>query len=145
VSWYTKGGFTDENGKRHESGNHYSFPYWEVLNEIDFEHSTTPEDYAKRYDAIVEGIHKVSPDTKFMGIALAAQGAIRSNSNIFSIRRTTSPAFLWITSRFIFMRHLRWTRRSMAGSTPSLTRRKDSCHDALHSCDPRSLVAEDEN
>ena len=74
VSWYTKGGFTDENGKQHQSGNHYSFPYWEVLNEIDFEHQTTPEDYTKRYDAIVEGIRKVSPDTKFMGLALAMAG-----------------------------------------------------------------------
>ncbi len=72
VSWYTQGGFTDENGKRHESGYHYTFPYWEILNEIDFEHNTTPEDYTKRYDAIVEGIRKVSPDTKFMGLALAA-------------------------------------------------------------------------
>jgi Glycosyl hydrolases family 39 len=74
VSWYTKGGFTDENGKRHESGYHYKFPYWEVLNEVDFEHNTTPEDYAKRYDAIVGGIRKVSPDTKFMGIAMAIPG-----------------------------------------------------------------------
>ena len=74
VSWYTQGGFTDENGKRHESGNHYTFPYWEVLNEVDFEHNTTPEDYAKRYDAIVEGIHKASPETKFVGIALAVPG-----------------------------------------------------------------------
>jgi hypothetical protein len=56
VSWYTKGGFTDENGKRHESGSHYTFPYWDVLNEIDFEHNTTPEDYTRRYYAIVEGI-----------------------------------------------------------------------------------------
>jgi hypothetical protein len=75
VSWYTQGGFTDENGKRHESGNHYTFPYWEVLNEIDFEHTTTPEDYTKRYDAIVEGIRRVSPNSKFMGLALAAPGA----------------------------------------------------------------------
>jgi len=74
VSWYTKGGFTDENGKNHESGYHYIFPYWEVLNEVDFEHSTTPEDYAKRYDAIVEAIRRVSPNTKFMGIALAIPG-----------------------------------------------------------------------
>jgi hypothetical protein len=44
------------------------------LNEVDFEHNTTPEDYAKRYDAIVEGIRKVSPDTKFMGIAMAIPG-----------------------------------------------------------------------
>ncbi|UWZ84584.1 GH39 family glycosyl hydrolase [Occallatibacter riparius] len=75
VSWFTKGGFTDENGKRHESGYHYGFPYWEVLNEVDFEHNTTPEDYTKRYDAIVEGIRKVSPETKFMGLALAAPGS----------------------------------------------------------------------
>jgi Glycosyl hydrolases family 39 len=74
VSWYTKGGFTDENGKRHESGNHYTFPYWEVLNEVDAEHTTTPEDYTKRYDSIVEGIRKVSPNTKFMGLALAFTG-----------------------------------------------------------------------
>jgi hypothetical protein len=32
VSWYTRGGFTDENGKEHNSGHHYSFPIWEVLN-----------------------------------------------------------------------------------------------------------------
>lgn len=75
VSWFTKGGFTDENGKFHESGYHYDFPYWEVLNEIDFEHTTTPEDYTRRYDAIVEGIRKVSPNTKFVGLALAAPGA----------------------------------------------------------------------
>ena len=75
VSWYTQGGFTDENGKRHDSGYHYTFPYWEVLNEIDFEHNTTPEDYTKRYDSIVEGIRRVSPNTKFMGLALAAPGA----------------------------------------------------------------------
>ena len=75
VSWFTRGGFTDENGKRHESGYHYTFPIWEVLNEIDFEHNTTPEDYTRRYDAMVEGIRKVNPDTQFMGLALAAPGA----------------------------------------------------------------------
>ena len=74
VSWYTKGGLVDENGKKHESGYHYKFPYWEVLNEVEMEHHTTPEDYTKRYDAIVEGIHKVSPDTKFVGLALASAG-----------------------------------------------------------------------
>ena len=74
VSWYTKGGFTDENGKRHDSGYHYIFPYWEVLNEVDIEHHTTPEDYTLRYDAMVQGIHKVSPETKFMGLGLAHAG-----------------------------------------------------------------------
>ena len=71
VSWYTRGGFTDENGKAHTSGYHYTFPVWEVLNEVDFEHNTTPEQYTKRYDAIAEAIHAVSPTTKFMGLALA--------------------------------------------------------------------------
>ena len=75
VSWYVNGGFTDENGVRHESGYHYKLPYWEVLNEVDFEHSMTPEQYTERYDAIVSAIHKVSPETKFMGLALAAPGA----------------------------------------------------------------------
>jgi hypothetical protein len=74
VSWYTQGGFVDENGKRHESGYHYTFPYWEVLNEVESEHHTTPEDYTKRYDAIVEGIHKVSPETKFVGMASTLSG-----------------------------------------------------------------------
>lgn len=74
VSWYTNGGFTDENGARHESGLHYKFPVWEVLNEVEFEHKTSPELYAKEYDAIVDGIHRASPDTKFMSMALAAPG-----------------------------------------------------------------------
>ena len=71
VSWYVKGGFTDENGGRHESGYHYKFPIWEVLNEPEFEHETTPEQYTQRYDAMVEGIRRASPETKFMGLALA--------------------------------------------------------------------------
>lgn len=75
VSWFTQGGFTDENGKRHESGYHYKFPYWEVLNEVDFEHQTTPEQYTARYDAIVSAIHKVSPETQFVGLALAEPSA----------------------------------------------------------------------
>jgi hypothetical protein len=71
VSWYAKGGYTDENGVRHESGFHYAMPIWEVLNEPEFEHNTTPQQYTERYDAIVEAIQKVSPETKFMGMALA--------------------------------------------------------------------------
>ncbi|MGA2538699.1 MAG: glycosyl hydrolase family 39 [Terracidiphilus sp.] len=71
VSWYVNGGFTDENGVRHDSGYHYKLPYWEVLNEVDFEHNMTPEQYTERYDFIVGAIHAVSPDTKFVGLALA--------------------------------------------------------------------------
>jgi hypothetical protein len=71
VSWYVNGGFTDENGVRHESGYHYKFPVWEVLNEPEYEHATTAEQYTERYDAIVSAIHAVSPETKFMSLALA--------------------------------------------------------------------------
>jgi hypothetical protein len=80
VSWYVNGGFTDENGVRHNSGYHYKIPVWEVLNEPEGEHSTTPEQYTDRYDAIVEGIRRVSPGTKFMGLALEAP---RDNPHYF--------------------------------------------------------------
>ncbi|HEY6447859.1 MAG TPA: glycosyl hydrolase family 39 [Acidobacteriaceae bacterium] len=75
VSWYTRGGFTDENGKTHSSGYHFPIPYWEVLNEVESEHSTTPEQYTERYDAIVSAIHDVSPQTKFVALALADPSA----------------------------------------------------------------------
>lgn len=71
VSWYAKGGFTDELGKFHASGHHFILPYWEVFNEIEAEHQTTPQQYTQRYDAVVEAIHRVSPQTKFVGLALA--------------------------------------------------------------------------
>jgi hypothetical protein len=70
-SWYTKGGFTDELGIRHASGHHFSIPYWEVLNEVESEHANTPESYTRLYDAIVSAIRAISPDTKFVGLALA--------------------------------------------------------------------------
>ena len=71
ASWYTQGGFTDELGKRHESGYHFSIPYWEVFNEIDVEHQPTPEQYTQRYDAIVAALRKVDPSMKFVGLAMA--------------------------------------------------------------------------
>src|SRR5713226_4160097 len=74
LSWYTKGGFTDEHGKRHESGYHYSIPYWEVLNEVDFEHHMTPQTYTRLYDAIVRAMKKVQPELKFVGVSLAIPG-----------------------------------------------------------------------
>ena len=71
VSWYTRGGFTDAQGKRHASDYHFHIPYWEVFNEPEMEHETSPQDYTTRYDAIVKAIHAVSPETKFVGLALA--------------------------------------------------------------------------
>ncbi|MGH9653364.1 MAG: glycosyl hydrolase family 39 [Bryobacteraceae bacterium] len=72
VSWYVNGGFTDKYGKRHESGHHYKIPYWEVLNEVDFEHNMTPEQYTARYDAIVSAIKRVDSSMKFVALALAS-------------------------------------------------------------------------
>ena len=71
MSWYTKGGFTDELGKFHKSGHNYNMPYWEVLNEPDLEHNITPQSYTKMYDAIVLALKEVSPETKFIGLSLA--------------------------------------------------------------------------
>ncbi|MEO6963200.1 MAG: glycosyl hydrolase family 39 [Puia sp.] len=71
LSWYTRGGFTDELGKYHQSGLHYKIPYWEVLNEPDLEHSITPQIYCKMYDAVVKAMKKISPGTKFIGMGLA--------------------------------------------------------------------------
>jgi len=69
-SWYTKGGFTDELGVFHKSGYFYNFPYWEVLNEVDFEHFGNVQIYTKVYDAIVTALKKIAPQTKFIGLAL---------------------------------------------------------------------------
>jgi hypothetical protein len=71
ASWYMKGGFTDELGTFHASGHHYDMRYWEVFNEVDNEHEPTPQQYVERYDAIVEGVRKVAPDMKFVGLALS--------------------------------------------------------------------------
>lgn len=71
ISWYTKGGFTDELGKFHKSGHFYKISYWEVLNEPDLEHNISPQLYTKMYDAIVIAMKKVSPETKFVGLSLA--------------------------------------------------------------------------
>lgn len=73
LSWYTKGGFTDELGKYHKSGYYYKIPYWEVLNEPDLEHRISPEMYTKIYDAVVTEMRKVSPQTKFIGISVALE------------------------------------------------------------------------
>lgn len=71
VSWYTKGGFTDELGHWHASGHQFHIDYWEVLNEVDLEHKMTPEQYTRNYDAIAEAIQRVQPGMKFVGLALA--------------------------------------------------------------------------
>ena len=71
VSWYSKGGFTDELGNVHTSGYNYPIPYWEVLNEPDLEHNMSPQLYTRVYDVLVTAIRKVSPNTQFVGLGLA--------------------------------------------------------------------------
>lgn len=71
ISWYTQGGFTDEVGKRHESGHHYKISHWEVLNEPDLERNISPEIYTRFYDAVVTEMRKASPGTEFVGLGLA--------------------------------------------------------------------------
>ena len=72
ASWYLQGGFTDELGKFHSSGHHYDIRYWEVFNEVDGEHDTTPQQYVERYDAVTQAVLKVAPSMKFVGLALSA-------------------------------------------------------------------------
>ena len=74
MSWYTKGGFTDELGKFHKSNHYYKIACWEVLNEPDLEHNISPQVYTKMYDAIVTELKKISPATKFIGISVAFNG-----------------------------------------------------------------------
>jgi hypothetical protein len=71
ANWYSHGGFVDENGKTHSSSFHHKIDLWEVLNEVDYEHTMSPETYTLIYDAITESVHKVLPDTKFVSLALA--------------------------------------------------------------------------
>ena len=71
-------GSPDELGKWHESGHHYKIDYWEVFNEPDLEHGFSPQVYTKLYDAVVEDIHKVSPETKFVGIRIPTRAATRT-------------------------------------------------------------------
>jgi hypothetical protein len=71
LSWYTRGGFTDELGQRHESGHYYTIDYWEVLNEPEYEHAITPQAYTRIYDAVVAALRQVDPKMKFVGMSLA--------------------------------------------------------------------------
>lgn len=73
LSWYTKGGFTDEYGKYHRSGYHFKIAYWEVLNENDqdTQHLFSPQQLVKIYDAVVSDLKKLNPEMKFSALALA--------------------------------------------------------------------------
>src|SRR5215467_7973636 len=91
LAWYTKGGFTDELGARHDSGYHYSIPYWEVLNEVDSEHRFSPQGYTLLYDAMASAMAKVQPDMRFVGVSLAIPGQHPDFFEYFLDRRNHKP------------------------------------------------------
>jgi hypothetical protein len=70
LSWWEKGGLTDEFGKWHASDHHFKIPYWEVLNERNMA-GVTAQEYTVLYDATVEAVRKVDPEIKFIGLSLA--------------------------------------------------------------------------
>ncbi len=69
--WYTQGGFKDEAGAEHRSGYSFKIPYWEVLNEPEYEHAISAQDYTPIYDSTVAALRKISPQTQFVGASLA--------------------------------------------------------------------------
>jgi hypothetical protein len=83
VSWYTKGGFTDELGVVHTSGHRFKWTDWEVLNEVDaggalqcpLLHNQTEcaLRYTTFYDGVVSVLRRDHPDLalRFHGVALA--------------------------------------------------------------------------
>lgn len=74
AQWYIKGGFTDEYGKRLESGHRLKIDYWEVLNEQEETrmegHKLDPQVYTAFYDALVSKLKALDPEMKFSGLAL---------------------------------------------------------------------------
>eukprot|EP00931_Biecheleriopsis_adriatica_P091242 TRINITY_DN65140_c0_g1_i1.p1 TRINITY_DN65140_c0_g1~~TRINITY_DN65140_c0_g1_i1.p1 ORF type:complete len:572 (+),score=69.34 TRINITY_DN65140_c0_g1_i1:76-1716(+) len=85
ISWYTKGGFVDELGVKHESNYSYTWKYWEVLNEVDAGESGTKcnslnnsnaalacvRKYTEIYDGIVTVLKRDHPQLQFTGLVLA--------------------------------------------------------------------------
>jgi len=78
ASWYTNRGFKDEYGKWHASDHRYKFDYWEVLNEVEYEHNMSPEYYTAIYDAVVTELRKVAPGMKFIGMGLGPSGPLNT-------------------------------------------------------------------
>lgn len=91
ASWYMQGGFTDELGKFHSSGHHYDMRYWEVFNEVDGEHDTTPQQYVERYDAVAQAVLKVAPAMKFVGLALSGPSEAPRTFAYFLDRKNHQP------------------------------------------------------
>ena len=91
VSWYVKGGFTDELGKRHESGHHYKIDYWEVLNEPDIEHGLNAETYTRLYDAVVEAVRRFRQKRSSSVSPYRILPVVPNSSSIFSNPKNHKP------------------------------------------------------
>ena len=74
-AWYTRGGFTDEYGRKHVSNHQYSWEYTEIFNEEESEHGMTVEYYTRAYDAIIQGIrrHTNNYDMKYVGLSIGGK------------------------------------------------------------------------
>ncbi|CAI7678905.1 unnamed protein product [Penicillium pancosmium] len=99
-SWYVQGGFTDECGVYHESGHHLDIEYWEILNESDSEHTISPEFYNQIYDAVSAAIHEVSPNTQFVGLALATRNVTRVKDFLDPANHKPGTPLDWISYHF---------------------------------------------
>jgi len=80
VSWYTQGRLRRRARREARLRHHFKIDYWEIFNEIEGEHDTTPEQYTARYDAIAAAIHKVAPHMKFVALALMSPPTTRITS-----------------------------------------------------------------
>lgn len=74
-AWYTRAGFIDEYGLKHNSGYLYNWDYTEIFNEVEGEHQMTVEYYTRAYDAVIQGIrrHTNNYDMKYVGMALESE------------------------------------------------------------------------
>jgi hypothetical protein len=74
-AWYSRGGFIDEYGLKHNSGYEYDWDYTEIFNEVEGEHQFSIEYYTRAYDAVVQGVrrHTNNYDMKYVGMALESK------------------------------------------------------------------------
>ena len=100
ISWYAKGGFTDECGVYHESGYNWPIEMWEVLNEMDSEHQFQQDYYNKFYDAVTTAIHAVNPDIEFVGLALSSRDSTWVESFLNADNHAAGTPLDWISYHF---------------------------------------------
>jgi len=69
VSYYTRGGFTDsKTGKRYD-GYHYSIPWFEYGNEMEYKQS--PESFTAQADVVNKAVDEAVPGMRFLGLGLS--------------------------------------------------------------------------